>query len=166
MSPKNFSNQSNVRLGYNLGLLGFDYFRIRLIRNLLMNRLQWWLSGRVFDSLSDFYFGRGFESHPHHKILLWYVKKGGFTFPNFFVFLPPKYQNFWVLKKLATLLVWNKLIFEKKSKIHTEANILCHSEVSSFLAIIWSKMDPEGPWTQLFGVEGLCIYVPSYLRRN
>ena len=33
MSPKNVSNQSNVRLGYNLGLLGFDYFRIVFIRN-------------------------------------------------------------------------------------------------------------------------------------
>ena len=88
MSPKNFSNQSNVRLGYNLGLLGFDYFRIRLIRNLLMNRLQWWLSGRVFDSLSDFCFGHGFESHPHHKILLWYVKKGGYTSQTFLVCLP------------------------------------------------------------------------------
>ena len=33
MSPKNFSNQSNVRLGYNLGLLGLIW--VKLVENVL-----------------------------------------------------------------------------------------------------------------------------------
>ena len=33
MSPKNFSNQSNVRLGYNLGLLGLIW--VKLVENLV-----------------------------------------------------------------------------------------------------------------------------------
>ena len=33
MSPRNFSDQSNVRLGYNLGLLGLIW--VKLVENLL-----------------------------------------------------------------------------------------------------------------------------------
>ena len=87
MSHKNVFNQSNIRLGYNLRLLGFDYFIIGLIKNLHVNRVQWWPSGRVFDSLSDFFSRCGFEPHPHHKVFFWYVEKGGFTSPAFLVCL-------------------------------------------------------------------------------
>ena len=58
------------------------------------------------------------------------------------------------------------LDFGDKSKIHPEAKILWHSEVCSFLAVFWSKMDPKGPRTQSFGIEGLFINVPSYPRRS
>ena len=107
-----------------------------------MNRVQWWLSGRVFDSLSDFFFRRGFEPHPHHKIFFWYVKKGGFISPTFLVCLPPKCQNFWVLKKLATLLVWNKLIFEKNQKFIQRQTFYATQK----LALFWPSFGQK--WTQ------------------
>ena len=107
-----------------------------------MNKVQWWLSGRVYDSFSDFYCELGFKSHPCHEIFFWNVKKGGFISPTFLVCLPPKCQNFWVLKKLATLLVWNKLIFEKNQKFIQRQTFYATQR----LALFWLSFGQK--WTQ------------------
>ena len=70
-------------------------------------------------------------------------------------------QNFAKFYQDSVMLKWK--IFKVSLKSY---KIVCTHETDSFLAIIWSKMDPEGPWTQFFGVEGLCNYVPSYPWRN
>ena len=88
------------------------------------------------------YLRRGFESHLLLHNCFCLVKKGGFTTPRFLVCLPPKCQNFWVLKKLATLLVWNKLIFEKKIKNSSRGKHYATQK----LALFWPSFGQK--WTQ------------------
>ena len=65
MSPKNVSNQSNVRLGYNLGLLGLIW--VKLVENLVYEIIHFLYErqyGRVVEGAAQNMKDHRFDSGP------------------------------------------------------------------------------------------------------